>query len=79
MTVWAWIGVGVAGLLTLSLLVGLAIARVLGTVGTEVGQLLEAEGWTSAPLTRDTEGLVEAPRSALGHVKPNRPSRSSQI
>jgi hypothetical protein len=79
MTVWAWIEVGVAGLLTLSLLIGLAIARVLGTVGTEIAQLLETEAWTSAPLTRDTEGLVKAPGSGLGHVQRKRRSRSSRI
>ena len=78
MMVWTWIGVGVAGFLALSLLFGLAIARVLGSIGAEIAQLLEAEGWTSAPLTRDTEGLAEAPKSALGHVRPDRPSRSPQ-
>jgi hypothetical protein len=77
--VWAWIGVGVAGLLGLSLLVGLAVALVLGSVGAEIAQLLEADGWTSASLTRDPEGLVEAPQSALGHVRPDRRSRSPQI
>lgn len=60
MTVWVWIGVGLAGLLAASLLVGLAIARILGTIGDELAQLLEAEPWTSAPLTREGEVLAAA-------------------
>jgi hypothetical protein len=54
MTVWMWIGAGVAGMLALSVLIGVAIARILGIIGAEVAELLEAEPWTSAPLTRET-------------------------
>jgi hypothetical protein len=78
MTAWMWIGVGLAGLLAVSLPVGLATARILGTIGDEIGQLLEAEQWRSAPLTRDTERLAEAPPIGIGAHARDRRSRSSQ-
>jgi hypothetical protein len=52
MTLWAWIAVGAAAALGVSLLVGLAIAAVLGTIGREVGELVETESWSSAPPAR---------------------------
>jgi hypothetical protein len=78
MTVWAWIGVGVAGLLAVSLVVGLAIAQVLGTISGEIGQLLEAEAWTLAPLTRETEPLALAPHNGSETDARDRGSRSFQ-
>jgi hypothetical protein len=53
--VMIWIVPGVVGLLASSLLIGIAIARILGTIGAEVAELLEADPWTSARLTRETE------------------------
>ena len=50
-----WIVAGVVGLLASSLLFGFAIARILGTIGGEIADLLEAEPWASARLTRETE------------------------
>jgi hypothetical protein len=37
--------------MTISLLVGLIVAAVLGQIGREVSQLFENEAWSSAPLT----------------------------
>jgi len=53
-----WIVPGVVGLLASSLLIGIVIARILGTIGGEIAELLEAEPWTSARLTRETEPVV---------------------
>ena len=53
--VMIWIVPGVVGLLASSLLFGFAIARILGTIGGEIANLLEAEPWASARLTRETE------------------------
>jgi len=78
MTVWAWIGVVVAGLLAVSLLVGLAVARVLGTVSGEIGQLLEAEGWTAAPLTREMARPAQAGHGGSETGARDRGSRSFQ-
>jgi hypothetical protein len=78
MTLWVWIAVGVGGLLSLSLLVGFAIARILGTIGHEIERALEAEPWTSAPLTREHKTLAEVPRIAAEARPARRRSRSSQ-
>jgi len=53
-----WIVPGVVGLLASSLLIGIAIAKILGTIGEEIAELLEAEPWASARLTRETEPVV---------------------
>jgi hypothetical protein len=54
MSVWVWIVIGAVLLLAFSLLVGLVIARVLGSIAREVSPLLEAEAeaeaWATAPL-----------------------------
>jgi hypothetical protein len=76
MTVWLWIGVGLAGLLAVSLLVGLAIARILGTIGDELAQLLEVEQWTSAPLTREMERSAEVTQIAFAPHARHRRSHS---
>ncbi len=52
MTLWAWLAVGAAGALGVSLLVGLAVGAVLGTIGREIDELVEAESWASAPPAR---------------------------
>jgi hypothetical protein len=74
MSVLVWLGVGLAGLLAVSLLVGLAIARMLGTIGDEIAQLLETEPWTSAPLTR----AVDPPVDDLSPRRARRATRSSR-
>jgi hypothetical protein len=51
-SVWVWIVIGAVLLLAFSLVVGLVIARVLGSIAREVSRLLEAEAeaWATAPL-----------------------------
>lgn len=78
MSVLVWIGVGLAGLLALSFLVGLAIARILGTIGDEIAQLLEREPWTSAPLTREMERSLEGTQIDFAAHAGDRRSRSPQ-
>jgi hypothetical protein len=56
--VMIWIVPAVVGLLVSSLSIGIAIARILGTIGEEIAELLEAEPWSSARLTRETEPVV---------------------
>ena len=46
---------GLVGLFASSLLIGFAIARILGTIGGEIAELLEADPWASTRLTRETE------------------------
>lgn len=68
---------GLAELLALSFLVGSAIARILGTIGDEITELLEAEPWTSAPMTREIGLSAEVIQIEFaGHARDRR-SRSS--
>jgi uncharacterized membrane protein len=73
-----WIGAGVGGVLVLSLLLGVAVARILGLIGGEIADVLEAEWWTSAPLTRQTEALAAAPEISAGAAVHDRRSDSSR-
>ena len=47
-----WIAIGAATMVALSILVGLAVAAVLGRISGEISELLEVEPWTVAPPTR---------------------------
>jgi phosphate/sulfate permease len=51
-SLWDWIVVGIGSFLVLSLLVGLAVAAVLGSIGRKVSELYETEEWALAPLSR---------------------------
>lgn len=56
MTVWAWVLVGVAAWLAISILAGLAVAAVLRAVTfVEASAFLESDSWVSAPLMRSDE------------------------
>jgi hypothetical protein len=52
MPVVTWIAIGAAMMLALSILVGLALAAILGRISGEVSELLEAEPWAVAPPAR---------------------------
>jgi hypothetical protein len=49
---WMWITLGVVVTLGLSGLVSLALGTVLGSIGRDISELLEAESWTTAPPAR---------------------------
>jgi hypothetical protein len=70
-----WIMIGVGSFLGLSLLIGLALARILGTIGREIGELYETEDWAMLPPTRAAKGVkedhpeqVEAESSRVGRT-----------
>jgi hypothetical protein len=67
MTVWGWIAVAAAGFAGLSLGVGLVIAKILGAISAGLNQMLEDDGWTSAPLTR----------AAVDDLSPRRAGRAT--
>jgi hypothetical protein len=54
MVAWAWIVMGSAGFLAVSLLLGLAVAAILGNISSEVSELLEVEPWRTAAPKRAT-------------------------
>jgi hypothetical protein len=62
MPVWGWIAVGVT-FLVFSIGVGLAVARILGSISREVTALLESEVWAAAPPSRATDEPLESARN----------------
>jgi hypothetical protein len=52
---WLWIGIGLGVFVALSLLVGVALAAMLGTITNGVSEmheeLFEVEAWAAAPPT----------------------------
>ena len=49
---WVWIVIGVGSFLGLSLLVGLGLAAILGTIGRQISELHETDDWAMLPPTR---------------------------
>jgi hypothetical protein len=63
MSVATWFAIGAVMLIMLSVVVGLLIAAVLGSVSRNISELLEAESSSLMPLTRarvprDKSGLL---------------------
>jgi hypothetical protein len=59
MPMWVWIAIGLGSFLGLSLTVGIALARILGTIGRQVSDLYETEGWATVPPTRASKEFEE--------------------
>jgi hypothetical protein len=59
MPMWFWIMIGVGSFLGLSLLIGLALARILGTIGRQIGGLYETDDWAMLPPTRAARDVKE--------------------
>jgi hypothetical protein len=59
MPMWFWIMIGVGSFLGLSLLIGLALARILGTIGRQIGGLYETDDWAMLPPTRASKDVEE--------------------
>ncbi len=77
MNVWGWVLVGIASLMMLSVLVGFALARILGRIAHDLSELVDDDMWASAPLTRagDSSADAEAPqRPAAPTRAPHRTS-----
>ena len=64
MSLWAWLAVGIGAFGCITLVVGLAIARILGQISRDVTDLLESEMWSAAPLTRALDAPPEVPSTA---------------
>jgi hypothetical protein len=59
MLVWVWVAIAAAALIGVPLVVGLAVARILGKITEDAMRSLDQELWSSAPLTRETEAPVD--------------------
>ena len=53
MPVWAWIEIGAASVIALSIIASFALAAILGSISNEVSQLLEVDSYSSAPGKRE--------------------------
>ena len=56
---WVWIVIGVGSFLGLSLLVGLGLAAILGTIGRQISELHEPDDWAMLPPTRAARDVKE--------------------
>ncbi len=56
---WVWIVIGVGSFLGLSLLVGFALAAILGTIGREISELHETDDWAMQPPTRASKEVKD--------------------
>ena len=56
---WFWIMIVLGSFLGLSLLIGLALARILGTIGRQIGGLYETDDWAMLPPTRASKDVEE--------------------
>jgi hypothetical protein len=74
MSLWAWIAIGAGSFLALSFVLGLAVARVLGTIAQQVSELYETEVWASAPPSR---ALDDAGEPVAGGAKREAEARRS--
>lgn len=57
---WAWVTIGAAGVLALSMLMALTVAAILGSISRDVSQLLKVELWAVAPPTRAKRHVASA-------------------
>ena len=56
---WMWIVIGLGSFLVLSLLAGLALARILGAMGLQISELHTREDWTNLPPSRASKDVKE--------------------
>ena len=56
---WVWIIIGVGSFLGLSVLMGFALAWVLGTIGRQIGEWYERGDWAMLPPTRAARDVKE--------------------
>jgi hypothetical protein len=59
MPMWVWIVIGVGSFLGLSLLVGFALAAILGTIGREISELHETDDWAMLSPTRASKEVKD--------------------
>jgi hypothetical protein len=73
MSVWVWVAVGVTAFLGMGIIVGFAVATILGRIAEDVLRLQDHEHWAAAPLTREAE-----PTDDLEAARARRKVRSSR-
>ncbi len=56
---WVWIAIALGSFVVLSLIVGFAVARILGTIGRGISEFYETEDWATLPPTRAAKEVRE--------------------
>src|SRR6266571_1054944 len=59
MPMWVWIVIGVGSFLGLSLLVGFALAAILGAIGRQISELHQTDDWAMLPPTHTSKEVEE--------------------
>ena len=59
MPMWVWIVIGVGSFLGLSLLVGFALAAILGAIGRQISELHQTDDWAMLPPARASKEVKE--------------------
>jgi len=77
---WVWIAIGVGSFLGLSLLMGLALAGILGTIGRQISELQQEDDWTTLPPTRARSEVKEEqqPQEQAKSATPSASAKSYQ-
>jgi hypothetical protein len=70
-TWWLWVIAGIAGFVALSIVIALALAAVLGQLGSDVSELFENDFWTDAPCREERES-EEARADEAADPRPER-------
>jgi hypothetical protein len=63
---WFWIMTGLASFFCLSLLLGLGLAAILGTIGRQISEVHETDDWAMLSPTRASKDVDEHSRTRLG-------------
>ena len=74
---WVWIAIGVGSFLGLSLLMGLALAGILRTIGRQISELQQTDDRTTLPPTRARKEVKEV-QQPQEQAKSAAPSASPQ-
>lgn len=49
---WLWVAIGVGSFLAAAVVVGVAVARILGTIASKISDLQEMDDWAMLPPSR---------------------------
>jgi hypothetical protein len=75
MPMWVWIVIGAGSFLGLSLLVGFALAAILGTIGRQISELQQTDDWTTLPPTRALHEVNEQPEEQASSARVDQVTR----
>ncbi len=66
---WVWIAIAFGSFVGPSVIVGFAVARILGTIGRGISEFYETEDWATLPPTRAAKEVREKPPEEVEEPK----------